>query len=337
VAAADSPAAAAVGVEGDSPVRVRIALVVLLLCCAAATSSFAGSAASPKTGVSPTVETFASTEEAVAALADALRAGKQEALGNVFGPGSGKLLGSGDKYADAAERQRFLTAFDEQHKLVAEGPGRVVLQLGKDDWPFPIPLVQQADGRWRFDTPAGADELINRRIGRDEIAAIRIALAYVDAQKAYFALTGQEGHAEYAQRLASSSGKHDGLYWPAAEGEPDSPLEPLMAQAQQEGYPGERISGKPVPYQGYLFRILTGQGTSVPEGARNYIVGSRMTGGFALIAWPASFGASGIMTFIVNQDGIVFQKDLGPKTATLAASIKLFDPDLSWARVDVVD
>jgi hypothetical protein len=250
---------------------------------------------------------------------------------DVLGPGSEKLLSSGDKYSDAAERQRFLAAYDEQHKLVSSEPSRMVLQIGHDDWPFPIPLVE-AGGRWHFDAQAGAQELVNRRIGRNETAAIRTSLAYVDAQKAYFALTGQ-----YAQRLASSPGKHDGLLWPAAEGQPESPLAPLMAQAQEEGYPGERISGKPVPYHGYLFRILTGQGTSAPEGARNYISGGHMTRGFALIAWPASYGASGIMSFTVNQDGIVFQKDLGPNTAAVAAATKLFDPDLRWARVDIVN
>ena len=270
------------------------------------------------------------------ALVDALRAEKQDALQTVLGPGSEKLLSSGDKYSDAAERQKFLAAYNEQHKLVPTQSDHMILQIGKDDWPFPIPLVQ-ADGRWHFDSQAGAHELVNRRIGRDEIAAIRTSLAYVDAQKEFFALTGQNGHPEYAQRLVSSPGKHDGLYWPAAEGEPASPLAPLMAQAREEGYPGERVSRKPLPYHGYFFRILTGQGTSAAEGARNYIGSGRMTNGFALIAWPASYGASGIMTFVVNQDGIVFQKDLGPNTATVAAATKRFDPDLTWARVEVVN
>ena len=267
----------------------------------------------------------------MAALIDALRADKQDALRSVLGPGSEKLLSSGDKYSDMAERQKFLAAYDEQHKLVPAETGQIILQVGKDDWPFPIPL-SEADGGWRFDSRAGAQELINRRIGRNEIAAIRTSLAYVDAQAAFLALAGQ-----YAQRLASSPGQHDGLYWPAAEGEPESPLAPLMAQAQEEGYPGERVAGKPLPYHGYFFRILTGQGTSAAEGERNYLSGGRMTNGFALIAWPASYGASGIMTFIVNQDGVVFQKDLGPNTATVAAATKLFDPDLSWARVEVVN
>ena len=314
----------------------RSAAIFLFVFCATAwLEDIAGSAAPPQVPAPATGQTFATAEQAVAALVDALRGEKQGAAQAVLGPASEKLVNSGDKYSDAAERQKFLTAYEAQHKLVPAAPGQMALQVGNDDWPFPIPLVQ-AEGRWRFDAKAGAQELIDRRIGRNEIAAIRTALAYVDAQKAFFALTGQSGQAQYAQRLVSAPGKHDGLYWPANEGEAASPLAPLMAQAQEEGYPGERVAGKPVPFHGYYFRILTGQGTSASEGARDYLSGGRMTNGFALIAWPASYGASGIMSFIVNQDGIVFQKDLGPDTA-VAARTKLFDPDLSWARVDVVN
>jgi hypothetical protein len=337
LAAAGSQAAVAAevvggGDEGEIAVKSRSAIAFLLVFCAITGPVYAAmSVAPPQISASAAGQTFGTAEEAVAAFVDALRAGKLDAVQNVLGPSSEKLLSSGDKVSDAAERQRFLAAYDEQHKLVPAETGRMVLQVGKNDWPLPIPLVQ-ADGRWHFDSPAGAQELIDRRIGRNEIAAIRTALAYVDAQQAFFALTGQ-----YAQRLVSSPGTHDGLYWPAAEGEPESPLAPLLAQAQDEGYPGERVSGKPAPYHGYLFRILTGQGTSAEKGASNYLSNGRMTNGFALVAWPASFGASGIMTFIVNRDGIVFQKDLGPKTAALAAAMRLFNPDLSWARVDVVE
>jgi hypothetical protein len=294
--------------------------------------SMAGWAATTaETSVSAPAQVFDTAAEATAAFVDALRADKADVIRSVLGPGSEKLLSSGDRYSDAAERRRFLAAYDDQHKLVAVEPGRTILQVGKDDWPFPIPLIQ-ATGRWHFDTPAGAQELVDRRIGSNEIAAIRTSLAYVDAQKVFFAQTGQ-----HAQRLSSSPGKHDGLYWPAAEGGPESPLAPLVAQAQEEGYPGERVYGKPTPYHGYFFRILTGQGTSAAGGARTYISADQMTKGFGLIAWPASYGASGIMTFIVNQDGIVFQKDLGPHTPAIAAATKLFDPDLSWARVDIID
>jgi hypothetical protein len=332
VGAVSQAVAAADDVDGTIAMKARSAIIFLLAFCAiAGPGSVAAPAAAPQISASPTAQTFGTAEEATAALVDALRSDKPDALQSVLGPGSEKLLSSGDKYSDAAERQKFLAAYDENHKFVPAEPDQMILQVGKDDWPFPIPLVQ-ADGHWHFDSQAGAEELVDRRIGRNEIAAIRTSLAYVDAQKAFFALTGH-----YAQHLASSPGKHDGLYWPAATGQPESPLAPLMAQAQEEGYPGERVAGKPLPYHGYFFRILTGQGTSAAEGARNYLSGGRMMNGFALIAWPASYGASGIMSFIVNQDGIVFQKDLGPYTATVAAAMKLFDPNLSWARIDIVN
>lgn len=313
--------------------RWKSAIVLLpVLFAGTAVDRVVAIAAEPQAELPATGQTFADPQRAVPALVDAVRAGNLAAMESVLGPGSKKLLSSGDKYSDMAEWQRFVAAYDERHELVRAGPGRLVLQVGRNKWPFPIPLEETTGGRWHFDTPAGADELVNRRIGRNEISAIRTALAYVDAQKDFFSLYGQ-----YAQHLVSRPGAHDGLYWPAAAGEPESPLAPLMAQAQEEGYPGERVAGKPLPYRGYFFRILTGQGDDAPEGARDYLEGGKMKNGFALVAWPAQFGASGIMTFIVNEDGIVFQKDLGPDTAALAAAIKLFDPDLSWTRVDVVD
>jgi Protein of unknown function (DUF2950) len=276
-------------------------------------------------------QSFDSPEKAVAAFVGAMRADRPDILMKVLGPGSRKLINSGDPYADAAARRKFLAAYDLRHEVVAAGPGRMVLQVGKNDWPMPIPVVE-AHGRWHFYSRAGAQELVDRRIGRNEIAAVRTALAYVDAQKAYFSMTG-----EYAKRLVSSPGKHDGLYWPSAEGGPESPLAPLVAKAVEEGYPGERVAGKPIPYHGYFYRILTAQGADTPEGADDYIVNGRMTKGFALVAWPASYGASGIMSFIVNQDGTVFQKDLGAHTAAIASAMKRFDPDLSWTRVDLVN
>jgi hypothetical protein len=283
-------------------------------------------------------QNFATAEDAMTALIDAVRSNKPDAIAAVLGTGSEGLVNSGDKVVDATTRQRFVEAYDEQHKLVSDTPDRTILDVGKDNWPLPIPIVQ-TDGRWHFDTAAGAQELIDRRIGRDEIAAIRTSLTYVDAQKAFFALAQQvEGTGFYAQRLVSSPGRHDGLYWIPEDGEDESPLAALVAQAQEEGYPGELSSGKPQPYFGYYFRILTGQGPDSAEGAMNYITsGGEMTKGFALIAWPASYGTSGITTFIVNQDGTVFQKDLGPSTAATVGTIRLFNPDISWARVDVVN
>jgi len=326
--------AEAAGVAGKAIIlalRLRCAALVVLLGLA----GFSG-AATAAGAAAGGVETYATADEAVSVLITALRGGKPLALLPLFGPASQTLLASGDRYADASERKRFLDAYDEQHQLRAAEPDRMVLEVGKQDWPLPIPIVE-AGGRWHFDATAGAEELVRRRIGRNEIAAIRTSLAYVDAQKAFFAMTGAEGQAEYAQRLLSSPGKYDGLYWPAAEGQPDSPLEALVAQARDEGYPVDTGSGQPRPYHGYYYRILTEQGASTPEGARNYTQNGRMTAGFGLIAWPASYGASGLMTFMVNQDGVVFQKDLGPRTAQTASAAKLFNPDLSWARVDLVD
>src|SRR3954451_15942526 len=282
-------------------------------------------------------QSFADPEQAAAALVTALRAGKVDALKRVLGPGTDKLLNSGDPYSDSGERQRFLDAFDKKHQIAEREPGRATLIVGDGDWPLPIPIVKAADGSWHFDAEAGAQELVDRRIGRNELAAIQACLAYVDAQKAFHAMTERGGQPEYAQLLASTPGRHDGLYWASREGEPESPLAPLMAQAVEEGYPGERTAGKRVPYHGYFFRILTEQGPDTPDGARSYITNGHMTGGLALVAWPALYGASGITSFIINQDGTVFQKDLGPNTAFWGVTMKTYDPDLSWTRVDVED
>ena len=283
----------------------------------------------------PSQLTFASPDDATAALLDAMKQGDQKRLLAVLGPGSEALTSSGDQHADAANRQKFVDNYQAQHKLAEVSPGHDILDIGVNDWPLPFPLVQ-ANGRWQFDSRAGAQEIVNRRIGRNEIAAIRVALTYVDAQRDYFERTKQSGGTgEYAQRLISTPDEHDGLYWPAAADEPESPFGPLVAQAVEEGYPGDIVSGRQIPYQGYYFRILKAQGQNAPGGAKSYLAGGRMTNGFALVAWPASFGASGIMTFVVGQDGVVFQKDLGTATAAAAASITRFDPDLTWARVDV--
>ena len=279
--------------------------------------------------------TFASADEAVAALIDAEKSDDQKQLVAVLGPGSGPLVYSGDRNASVADRQRFVAAYEAQHKLSEASPGRMILTVGANDWPLPFPVVQ-ANGRWRFDALAAAQEIINRRIGRNEIAAIRVALTYVQAQQDFFERSKQNGGTgEYAQRLVSTPNQHDGLYWPTTGDEPDSPFGPLVAQAIDEGYPGDLVSGRPVPYQGYYFRILKAQGDNVPGGAKNYMAGGRMTGGFALVASPAIYGTSGIMTFVVDQDGVVFQKDLGAQTAAAVAKMARFDPDLTWARIDV--
>ncbi|HTW71215.1 MAG TPA: DUF2950 domain-containing protein [Acetobacteraceae bacterium] len=279
--------------------------------------------------------TFATAEEASAALASAARSHDETTLHAIFGPDGGRLLSSGDPRADKEEQRRFAAAYDEKHVLDQEGTNREVVVVGNNDWPLPIPLVQSG-GRWRFDTKEGAEEIINRRIGSDELAAIRVALAYVDAQKVYFAHKKSEtGTGTYSERLISTPGHQDGLYWPAAGGA-ESPFAKLVAQAEEEGYRGA-FNGKHIPYQGYYFRVLQAQGPEAPGGARSYVNSGRMSEGFALVAWPAGYGSSGIMTFQVSDDGVVFQKDLGSDTARLAANITRFDPGLTWARIEVTD
>jgi hypothetical protein len=280
---------------------------------------------------------FASPDEAVAALVDAAKKSDLKRMFAILGPGSEALIRSGDPNADAIGRQKFVEQYDSQHKVVEDSAGHDSLLVGANNWPLPIPLVQVKDG-WRFDARAGAQQIIDRRIGRNEIAAIRVTLTYVDAQRDYFERRKQEGTTgEYAQRLVSTPNQHDGLYWPAAVGEPESPFGPLVAQAVDEGYPGDIAAGRQIPYQGYYFRVLVGQGENAPDGAKDYIENGRMTGGFALVAWPAEYGSSGIMTFVVDQDGVVFQKNLGKGTAALAAAMTRFDADVSWARVDVTN
>jgi hypothetical protein len=285
----------------------------------------------------PVQQSYSSSEDAVAALVGAARSNDSAALRSVLGPGSEALISSGDRFSDQEAMRRFVEAYDSKHTLLPRGPDGVVLDVGQNDWQLPIPIIRQG-AQWHFDSREGAQEIIDRRIGRNEIAAIRVSLAYVDAQNDYFERKKQQtGNGEYAQRIVSTRGKHDGLYWPAEDGEESSPFEPLVNQAKEEGYPGEMLNQKLLPYQGYLFRILYMQGADASGGVRKYIENGRMTGGFALIAWPASYGSSGIMSFFVNQEGTVFQRDLGPETGRIAGHIMQFNSDTNWARVNVGD
>jgi len=280
---------------------------------------------------------FASAEEAAAAFVTALRDENDADLHAILGPDSNRVIDSGDQYADKELHRRFVELFDQKHAIVQTAPGHAELDVGPDDWPMPIPLVQH-EGRWAFDTKAGEQTIVDRRIGRNELSAIRTLLAAVDAQHDYFKRMKQaEGRGRYATRFISTHGRHDGLYWPVAAGEHESPLGPLIDAAQDAGYPGTLIGGKPIPYEGYNFRILTAQGPNGDGGARDFIQLGRMTDGFAMVAWPAVFGSTGIMTFIVGPDGDVYQKDLGAETSHIAASMTTFDPDLSWARLDVTN
>jgi hypothetical protein len=278
----------------------------------------------------PAQKSFTSLEEAVTALVTATRAADRQALVQILGPQGRPLLSSGDEVADRAAFQRFVTAYDRAHRLEGGG-GKVVLYVGEDDFPFPIPLVPDGPS-WFWDTDAGADELLNRRIGQNELAAIQVCLAYVDAQREYYLRRGP-GLLEYAQRLESTRGKRDGLFWETKPGEHPSPLGPLVAKARAEGY---QLGGhaRPVPYHGYFYRILLAQGVDAPGGAYEFVVKGHMIGGFALVAHPAVYGNSGIMTFIVNQDGVVYQKDLGSTTAHTVNAIKTYNPDSTWTLAE---
>jgi hypothetical protein len=240
-------------------------------------------------------------------------------------------LSSGDKVADAAERQRFLDAYDRKNSIRMEGDSKAVIEAGDGDWSFPAPLVKRGD-RWVFDAEAGREEVLNRRVGRNELDTVQTLLAIVDAQREYAASDpDRNGINDYATKFRSSPGKKDGLYWPTKPGEPQSPLGPLVAQAVKEGYAGAAKSG-PAAYHGYYYRLLTAQGKAAPGGAFNYVVNGRLFGGFAVVAWPASYGNSGVKSFLVNHEGIVYEKDLGPTSAATAAKMNLFDPS-DWKKV----
>ena len=276
-------------------------------------------------------KSFVSPEAGITALVEAVKSDDQPVLLALLGPHGGKLISSGDSVADRQSREAFLKAYGEANKLVLEGDQHATLVIGKDEWPMPIPLVKSKDG-WRFDTRQGEKEILTRRIGRNELAAIKVCLAIVDAEREYAALDlDGDGIPEYAPKFVSAPGKRDGLYWPTKADERLSPLGPLLAAATSEGYTGS--DSRPfAPYHGYFYRILTGQGKDAPGGAYDYLIKGKMIGGLAVIAYPARYGASGVMSFIVNHDGVVYEKDLGKNTAALASKKTTYNPDASWKR-----
>jgi hypothetical protein len=278
-----------------------------------------------------TTKTFATPDEAVASLVAGVKSLDQAGLRSLFGPLVTEIQNP-DRVQATNELEAFGAALDEKFRVVHESKTQCVLEVGTNAWPFPIPIVEQ-NGRWFFDTAAGKEELLNRRVGRNELAVLEVMRAYVDAQREY-ASRDRDGDEvlKYAQRLASFPGKQDGLYWPADPDGEISPLGPMVAHAQAEGYFGDTPIDKvsPQPFHGYLFKVLTAQGKHAPGGKYNYIINGNMIGGFALIAWPAEYGQSGIMTFIVNQQGRVYEKDLGNATAKAARKINAYDPDSSW-------
>lgn len=280
----------------------------------------------------PAGRTFPTAEDAVRALADVVKSGDLPALLAMFGPDGQDLVSTSDTANARRNQAVFVTAFAEQWRLVDAGPDKKELVVGNEDWPFPVPLVK-GDGGWYFDTAAGKEEVLARRIGRNELAVIQVCKSYARAQQTY-ASNPRDGQAAgaYARKVRSSPGRQDGLYWATARGEGRSPLGDLVAGAAAEGTDLATDRADRVPFHGYYFRILEAQGAAAPGGAASYVVNGAMTGGFALVAWPVHYDATGIMTFIVGKDGVVFEKDLGPDTATAALAMTQYDPDATWQR-----
>jgi hypothetical protein len=279
--------------------------------------------------VSQAQQSFPSPEGAADALAAAVKSGTKREILRVLGRGAEDIVESGDDVADEQTRKAFISTYDAKHSIKAEGNKKATLILGAEDFAFPIPLINNRTG-WEFDADAGRLEILYRRIGRNELDAIQTCLAYVDAQNEYAVKDHGDGIGAYAQRIVSSSGKKDGLFW-RDDADP-SPLGELAAQASAEGYD---VNGSgSTPYHGYYFRVLKGQGSDAPGGALYYVVRGRMIGGFGLIAYPAEYGNSGVMTFLVNHAGTVYQKDLGKRTDSVAKRLTLFDPDQTWKKVD---
>jgi len=272
-------------------------------------------------------QSFSSPDEAVSALASAVKSGMKQDMVKVLGPDGEDIVNSGDEVADADARSKFISAYDAKHSVKLDGK-RALLIVGADDFPFPIPLIHTKTG-WEFDTQEGREEILYRRIGRNELDAIQTSLAFVDAEDEYAEKDRGDGVGVYAQRIVSSPGKKDGLYWPSDNN--DSPLGQLAAEASAEGY---KAGSEPKPFHGYYYRILTQQGANAPGGALNYVVNGKMIGGFALVAYPADYGNSGVMTFIVSHAGTVYERDLGERTEERAKSMNSFDPGNGWHVVN---
>jgi Protein of unknown function (DUF2950) len=304
-------------------------LLLTLSILAAGISCFAVSAAAQQPGQ----KTFSSAAEASSALVTALQAKDHPALMSILGPDGKDVISSGDEVEDRNDQDQFVQKYQQMHRLVMEPNGKTTLYIGAENWPTPIPLVHKGS-QWYFDTPSGKQEILYRRIGKNELAVIQVCRELVDAQKEYYAQPHDGGgDSQYAQKLFSDPGKQNGLYWKASSGEPESPIGPLVAAAAAEGYT-EATDMKPQPFQGYLFRILTGPTAKAPGPAHSYLVDGKMTRGFAFLAYPAEYRASGIMTFIVDQDGIVYEKDLGRHTTEAAKAIKGYGHDATWRKAD---
>jgi hypothetical protein len=297
----------------------KLAVVAVLLAVCFPTRSMAQQ---------PGQKTFSSPEDASNALVTAAQGNDEKAMLDILGPDGKQIVSSGDETEDAQSRANFAQKYQEMHRLVKEPDGTTTLYIGAENWPTPIPLVNKGN-LWYFETEAGKKEILYRRIGRNEMSTIAVCRELVAAQKEYYAMQ----HNEYAQNIFSDEGQHNGLYWKAAEGEPQSPIGPLVARAVAKGYP-RSLEGAPTPYLGYYYLILTRQGKNGPGGAKSYLVNGKMTEGFAFVAYPAEYRSSGVMTFVVNQDGVVYEKDLGKKTDALAKAMKEYNPNSSWQKAD---
>jgi hypothetical protein len=312
-------------------VAVRLAIARCLMVTAAMWALGAPLAGMAAAQASP--RTFASAEDAVRALVEAVKAENLDEVLAIFGPDGRELLASSEPATARRNREVFAVAASEGWRLVDQSATRKTLIVGNEAWPFPVPLVKNRE-RWQFDTAAGKEEVLARRIGRNELQVIAICREYVAAQHRY-ARDGHDGRRAglYAQAFHSDPGRHNGLYWPFVRGQLRSPLGDLVAQAALEGHSLAEAGRSPQPFHGYFFRILTGQGKNVAGGAKSYIVNGEMSGGFALVAWPAQYDATGVMTFVVNQDGVLREKDLGPGTDKAARAMTVYNPDASWKPV----
>lgn len=312
------------------PLRLCRALVFVFLISVFLMSGGADAASSMKSQQ----KTFVTPEEGVIAMVQAMKSNDAKALSAIIGPAGMPLISFEDETANQKAWNAFLSTYTEKNRLETIGDTKVILHTGNNDWPFPIPIVKKGQ-TWLFDSKAGREEALNRRIGRNELDAVQVCLAYVDAQKEYVLEDHDgDGFFEYAQQFVSDPGKKNGLYWKTREGEKPSPLGPAIAMASKKGYKKmseyQMASGSPLPYHGYYYKILKAQGKNTPGGAYDYIVNGKMIGGFALVAYPSKYGYSGIMTFIVHMDGIVYEKNLGKNTAKAAEAITEFDPDKTW-------
>lgn len=298
--------------------RLLLAAVAVLLTACFSTRSLAQQSGQ---------KTFSSPEDASQALVTAAQNNDEKAMLDILGADGKQIVSSGDDTEDAQSRANFVQKYQQMHRLVKEPDGTTTLYIGAENWPTPIPLVNNGGG-WYFDTEAGKEEILLRRIGQNEASTIRVCQELVTAQKEYYSARN-----EYAGRIFSDEGEHDGLYWKAADGEPESPIGPLLAAAVAEDF-GPSRRGAPTPYHGYYYHLLTRQGKNGPGGAKSYIVNGKMTMGFAFVAYPADYRSSGVMTFIVNQDGVVYQKDLGKEAKALPKVIKDYDPDPAWQKAE---